>query len=323
MTEEKKKTRAGVIGVGRMGQFHANVYSEMSEVELVGVSDANHARGRAVAEKYKIKFFPDYREMLKQVDVASVAVPTKLHFEVARVALGAGVHLLVEKPVSDNFENAKELFDIATQKGLVLHVGHVERFNGAVQELHKIVENPILIQCSRMGPFDPRVGEDSVVLDLMIHDLDIVLNLVNSEVESLGVVASSPMSKVEDVVNVQVKFKSGCLATFTASRATQNKLRNMSISCKERYVYLNFADQEIHVHRLASSAHEVSRQQLRYKEELTTEKIFVHRDNPLKLELRHLVNCVQGAERMVSVENELKSLRLALDILELCRKKKS
>lgn len=305
-----------------MGQFHVNVYSEMSEAELVGVADASPERGKAVAEKYKIEYFQDYRELLKKVDVASIAVPTKLHFEVAREALLAGVHLLVEKPVSDNFENAKELFALAEQRGLVLHVGHVERFNGAVQELQKIVVDPILIQCFRMGPFDPRVAGDSVVLDLMIHDIDIVLNLVNSEVESLAVISASPVSKVEDVVNVQVRFKNGCLATFTASRATQNKLRNMSISCPKHYVFLNFADQEIHVHRMASSAHELSRQQLRYKEELTTEKIFVHRDNPLKLELRHLIDCVNGAERMVSVEGELKSLRMALDILDLCRNRR-
>jgi predicted dehydrogenase len=306
-----------------MGQFHVNVYSEMPEVELVGVSDTNSVRGKAVAEKYKIEYFPDFRQMLKKVEVASVAVPTKFHFEVAREALLAGVHLLVEKPVSDNFEHARELFALAEKKGLVLHVGHIERFNGAVQELQKIVSDPILIQCFRMGPFDPRVAEDSVVLDLMIHDIDIVLNLVNSEIDTLAVISASPVSKVEDVVNVQVKFKNGCLATFTASRATQNKLRNMSISCLKHYVFLNFSDQEIHVHRMASSAHELSKQQLKYKEELTTEKIFVHRDNPLKLELRHLIDCVNGAERMVSVEGELKSLRLALDILDLCRSGKS
>jgi predicted dehydrogenase len=319
MSKEVRKPRVGVIGVGRMGQFHVNVYSEMPEVELVGVSDVNPVAGRAVAEKYKVEFFPDFRQMLDKVDVASVAVPTKLHYEVAREALLAGVHLLVEKPISDNFEHARELFDLAEKKGLNLHVGHVERFNGAVQELQRLVKDPVLIQCFRMGPFDPRVKDDSVVLDLMIHDLDIVLNLVDSEVETLSAVSASPMSKVEDVVNVHMKFKNGCVATFTASRATQNKLRNMSISCMNNYVFLNFADQEIHVHRMASSAHELSRQQLRYKEELTTEKIFVHRDNPLKLELRHLVACVNGAERMVSVESELKSLRLALDILELCR----
>lgn len=312
--------RVGVIGAGRMGQFHVNVYSEMPEAELVGVSDVDETRGKAVADKYKIEYFKDFRDLLKKVDVVSVVVPTKLHYDVAKEVIAAGVHLLVEKPISDNYEKAKELFDLAEQRGVVLHVGHVERFNGAVQELHKIVEDPILIQCSRMGPFDPRVAEDSVVLDLMIHDIDIVLNLVNSPVETLHVTSASPFSKVEDVVNVQVKFASGCLATFTASRATQNKLRNMAISCRNHYVFLNFADQDIHVHRLASSATELSRQELKYREESRTERIFVHRDNPLKLELRHLIHCVNGADRKVSVENELKSLRLAMDILELCRR---
>jgi predicted dehydrogenase len=323
MANQNKKARVGVIGVGRMGQFHVNVYSEMLEAELVGVSDVSAIKGKSVAEKYKIEYFPDFHDLFKKVDIVSVAVPTKYHFEVAREALLADKHILVEKPISDDYDKAKELFDIAKKRGLVLHVGHVERFNGAVQELSKLVENPILIQCNRMGPFDPRVGEDSVVLDLMIHDLDIVLNLVRSEVETLQVISSSPKSKVEDVVNVNMKFRNGCLATFTASRATQNKLRNMSVSCPDHFISLNFSDQEISVHRIASTATEVSRQQLKYKEELVTEKIFVHRDNPLKLELRHLIDCVNGAERMVSVENELKSLRTALDIVEQCRRGKN
>lgn len=171
-----------------------------------------------------------------------------------------------------------------------------------------------------MGPYDPRVGEDSVVLDLMIHDIDIVLGLVDSEVRDLNVVSASHFSKVEDVVNVQVKFACGTLATFTASRVTQSKQRIMTISCPEHYVSLNFTDQDIQVQRLAKTSREISRQELKYREESSTERIFVHRDNPLRLELRHLIDCVSGADRRVSVEKELASLRLALMILERCRR---
>lgn len=314
------KPRVGVIGTGRMGQFHVNVLSEMPEVRLAAVSDTSAVRGKAVAEKYKVQYFADYHEMLPHVDVVCVAVPTPLHHAVGMAVLGAGKHAIIEKPVSNNYEHAKELFDLADAKGVVLHVGHIERFNGAVQELHKIAPEPLLIQCSRMGPFDPRVKDDSVVLDLMIHDIDIVLGLVNAEPVQIHVVGAKVFSQMEDVVNVQVKFANGTLATFTASRVTQYKSRLMTISCKEHFVSLNFADQEIHVHRLARTATEVNRQELKYKEESISERIFVHRDNPLRLELRHLIACAKGeADRKVSVEGELRSLKMALQILDLCR----
>lgn len=314
-----EKPRVGVIGTGRMGQYHVNVYSEMPEVQLIGVSDVNADRGQAVADKYRVQYFRDFRDLLKSVDMVSVAVPTRMHYDIGKEVLSAGVHAIIEKPVTDDYAKAVELFALAEKNGLVLHVGHVERFNGAVQELHKIVEDPILIQCSRMGPFDQRVADDSVVLDLMIHDIDIVLGLVDSEVKELNVVAASRFSKVEDVVSAQLKFACGTLATLTASRVTQNKQRLMTISCPKHFVSLNFTDQDIHVHRLARSASEVSRQELKYKEEAVTERIFVHRDNPLKLELLHLVECVRGADRRVSVEKELASLKVALMILDRCR----
>ena len=318
--ETEEKPRVGVIGTGRMGQFHVNVLSEMPEVRLTAVSDVSAMRGQAVADKYRVKYFADYRQMLPHVDVVCVAVPTPLHHAVGMGVLGAGKHAIIEKPVSDNYENAKELFDLAAAKGVVLHVGHIERFNGAVQELHKIAPDPLLIQCSRMGPFDPRVKDDSVVLDLMIHDIDIVLGLVDSDPVQLHVIGASVFSQREDVVNVQLRFANGTLATFTASRVTQHKTRLMTVSCKEHFVSLNFADQEIHVHRLARAATEVNRQELKYKEESISERIFVHRDNPLRLELRHLIACVKGeADRKVSVEGELRSLKLALQILELYR----
>ncbi len=314
------KPRVGVIGTGRMGQFHVNVLSEMPEVQLAAVSDVSPVRGRAVAEKYRVKYFGDYLDMLPHVDVVCVAVPTPLHHAVGMAVLGAGKHAIIEKPVTNNYQQAKELFDLAAARGVVLHVGHIERFNGAVQELHKLAPEPLLIQCSRMGPFDPRVKDDSVVLDLMIHDIDIVLGLVNAEPAQIHVIGTKVFSQMEDAVDVQVKFANGTLATFTASRVTQFKTRLMNISCKEHFVSLNFADQEIHVHRLARAATEVNRQELKYREELTSEKIFVHRDNPLRLELRHLIACAKGeADRRVSVKDELRSLEMALRILELCR----
>ncbi len=315
--ENNGKLRAGVIGVGRMGQFHVNVYSELPDVQLVGVADINRQAGEAMVEKFRVDHFENYHELIKRIDVASVAVPTALHYEVVREALQNDVHVLVEKPISDSYEKARELFEMAERRGLVLHVGHVERFNGAVQELHKIAKDPILVESRRMGPFAERMKDDGVVLDMMIHDIDILLNLVDSEVEKVNVIGRSVHSDNEDVLCAQMQFASGCLATITASRATQNKMRTMSITCRDKYVHLDFADQEIQVHSMVTTEHNLERQELHYKEVEQRERIFVHRENPLKLELRHLIDCVLNrADRRVSVENELKSLKLALEILE-------
>ena len=316
---EKQKLRAGVIGVGKMGQFHANLYGELKGVELAGVSDLDEERLALVAEKFGVKGYADYKEMLQHIDLATIAVPTELHYDVAKTALLAGKHLLVEKPVCDSYEKAQELFAIAEERGLVLHVGHVERFNGAVQELHSLLadEEPILLQSRRMGPYDPRVAAAGVVMDLMIHDIDIILNLVKSPLIGLNVMGSVVHSERDDVVVVQMMFKSGAMATITASRVTQNKIRTMSISCKSKYMEMDFSDQEITVHRLAASEHQLGQKELKYKELEQRERIFVHRDNPLKLELQHLVDCIRGdCHSHVSIGIELESLRVALAIVE-------
>src|SRR5438128_8026523 len=196
--------RAGVVGTGHMGQYHVLVYAELPGVELVGVADIDGDRARAIAGRYETQAFSDHRDLIGRVDVASVSVPTEQHFHVARDLLEAGVSVLVEKPMTPTLEEARELFAIARRSGAVLHVGHVERFNGAVQELRRIVEHPILIESRRLGPFTPRVQKDSVVMDLMIHDLDIVLGLVDSPPRRLTAMGSSVLSAVTDIANVQI-----------------------------------------------------------------------------------------------------------------------
>ena len=183
---EQKRLRAGVVGAGHMGQYHILVYAELWDVDLVGIVDAGRREGRPVSPRSTTRRpHSSHRELFGKVDVVSVAVPTPLHFEVAKECLEAGISVLVEKPLTPTLEEARELFRIARQRNVVLHVGHVERFNGAVQELRKIVANPILVESRRLGPFVPRVQHDTVVMDLMIHDIDIVLGLVDSEVRRI------------------------------------------------------------------------------------------------------------------------------------------
>ena len=312
-----KTINAAVIGVGRMGQYHVAAYTEMTDVNLVGVVDIDAERGKMIAEKYRTKFFNDYRELFGKVDVVSIAVPTATHYDVARQCLLADIHCLVEKPVSNRLDLAEELFSIATDKDLTLHVGHVERFNGAVQELKKVVSNPIFIESRRMGPFTPHIKDDGVVLDLMIHDIDIILNLVDSPVVGMNVMGSTVFSESEDVVNVQLQFENGSLASIMASRATQEKIRTLAVTQEKEYIFLDYTSQDILVHRRASSQHEMTRQELKYRQEALIERIFVHRENPLKLELQHLIDCASnGARWRTSAENELKSLKVALQVLE-------
>ncbi|PIR00095.1 MAG: oxidoreductase [Nitrospinae bacterium CG11_big_fil_rev_8_21_14_0_20_45_15] len=309
--------KIGVVGVGRMGEYHVGVLSELSGVQVSGISDVNQDRVKEMAERYRVPCYTDYRELFHLVDAVVVAVPTHMHFEVARDFLNAGIHVLLEKPCANNLQEARELFDISIKKKLVLHIGHVERFNGAVQELSKIVTQPIFIECKRTCPFTDRIKDDGVVLDLMIHDIDIVLNIVRSKVRRVAVVGTSVFSKKDDLVSAQIEFENGCIANILASRASQNKERTLSVTQKDSYVKLDYTDQEIYVHRQSTSEHQLSKGSLRYKQESLVERIFVHKENPLKLEHQHFIDCLKnGSPRHVGVTEELYSLEIALQILE-------
>jgi predicted dehydrogenase len=306
-----------------MGHYHTLVYAELWDVDLVGVVDSDAERARSVAAKYDTLPFADHRELIGRADVVSVCVPTENHFAVARDLLEAGVSVLVEKPMTSTLEQARELFRVARASGAALHVGHVERFNGAVQELRKIVDRPILIESRRLGPFVPRVQKDSVVMDLMIHDLDIVLGLVDAEPRRVVAAGSSVTSELTDVVNAQIQFTTGTIATITASRATEQKIRTLEITQPEAYIVLDYADQDIRIHRRAAQDYVVNRESIRYRQASFVEHLFVHKENPLKLEIQNLIRAAQRAAETGSVElteaDDLRSLGVALEIERMIR----
>ncbi|HVQ74259.1 MAG TPA: Gfo/Idh/MocA family oxidoreductase [Candidatus Binatia bacterium] len=318
MQSSEPRVRAGVVGAGHMGNYHILVCAEMWDVDLVGIVDTDMARASRVAAEYGTRVFRDHREMAAHVDVATVAVPTERHFGIARDLLEAGVHVLVEKPMTPSLEEAKDLFRVARQVNRVLHVGHVERFNGAVQELKKIVEQPILIESRRLGPFVSRVQNDSVVMDLMIHDVDIVLGLVDSEPRKVTAVGSRVHSASTDVATVQILFESGAMATITASRATEEKIRTLAITQPGAYILLDYANQDIEIHRRAAQEYELNRQSIRYRQASFVERLFVHKDNPLKLEIRHLIGAARAAQDTGQADlaeaEDLRSLGVALEI---------
>jgi predicted dehydrogenase len=316
------KVKVGVVGVGRMGTYHVGILAELPGVELAAVVDTDSKNLQAIEKNYGTPGFNNHQDLYGKVEVAVVAVPTGLHYPITKDLLNAGIHVLLEKPCANNLDQARELFQIAEDKGLTLHIGHVERFNGAVQELHKIVDSPIFVECKRMGPFTDRIKDDGVVLDIMIHDIDIILNLIKSKVVNTHVLGASVFSKKDDLVNAQLEFENGCIANILASRVSQNQIRTLSVTQKDSYVVLDYTDQEIYVHRKSSSEHKLSKDSVRYKQESLVERIFVHKDNPLKLELKHFLDCAtNGHQRKVAIDSELYSLEIALDILDQFNKK--
>lgn len=319
-----KKLKVGVVGTGHMGEFHAKVYSELPNVELVAVVDIIKERAEKIASQYWTKPYTDYNDIYDKIDAVSIAVPTTLHYKVASDFLEKKKHVLLEKPMTTNISEADTLFDMAEKNNVLLQTGHVERFNAAVCELKNIVKNPIFIEAKRLGPKNPRINDTGVVLDLLIHDIDIVLSLVQSEIEKTSLVTNSVYSDYEDIANLQITFKNGCLASLTASRITEEKIRTLAVTQVDAYIFLDYAEQDLHIHRRASSEYFTSPEVLRYKQESFIERLFIHKDNPLKLELSHFIDCItNGTKPIVGKDEDIRSLRTTLDILKhSCRHQK-
>jgi predicted dehydrogenase len=282
-------------------------------LKLVGVSDLNEKNLAKVTAPFVIKT-SNYKEWLDAVDAVIIAVPTDFHYSVAKECLLAGKHVLLEKPITKKIAEAEELLNLAQKLNLTLHVGHVERFNGAVQELRKIISNPLLIEAHRMGPFTPRVEKDSVVLDLMIHDLDLVLMLVDSTVKSITAQGQKVYTDSCDIVSVQLVFENGVIANLTASRASQVKERTMTVHQKNEYIKLDFTTQDISIHRQMNTSVQVGSDQLKYKQESLTERVFVYKDNPLKLEVEHFLNTIKTGNDIINPEQNLTAIKLTFEI---------
>lgn len=304
--------RLGVIGLGHMGGYHASIANNLQQAQLVAVADPSEALWQKVKAPHVIKS-KDFREWLDQVDGVIIAVPTAFHYEVAKECLQRGKHILLEKPLCNNIQHAQELIELARRSNLALHVGHVERFNGAVQELKKIIHEPSLIECHRMGPFVSRVQKDSVVLDLMIHDIDLVLSIVNSPVKKVTAHGTKVHSDSCDIATVDISFENGTLASIVSSRASQIKKRSMAVHQKNEYINLDFATQDLSIHRHTSSSVQVSSDQLKYRQEATIEHVFVYKDNPLKLEVEHFVNAIKTGIELFGSQ-DITALQVTFDI---------
>lgn len=302
--------RIGVIGVGNMGQHHVRVLSSMKDVELVGVADINVERGLETASKHKVRFFEDYCDLLPHVDAVCVAVPTRLHYAVGINCLLAGIHVLIEKPIAASISEAESLVNAAAETGCILQVGHIERFSPAFQELSKVLktEEVLALEAHRMSPYSSRANDVSVVLDLMIHDIDLLLELAGAPVEKLTASGNRTLdSGYLDYVTATLGFANGIVATVTASKITHCKIRRIVAHCKNSFTEADFLRNEILVHR-----HTNDYRQALYKQDGVIERVCTSNTDKLGAELEHFVNCVRGGNQpSVGGEQALKALRLA------------
>ena len=309
----ERKTRVGVIGVGHVGQHHARIYRELPGVELAGIADIDPARLQEVRKVAEAPVFQDYRELFGHVEGVSLAVPTHLHAQIARECLDRGVDVLVEKPMAQTLEEAEELTDLAKRRGRILQVGHVERFNGAVRALHRIVKTPGFIECHRLSPFPQRGTDVDVILDLMIHDIDIILSLVKSPVSQVNAVGVPVLTDRVDISNARLEFASGCVANVTASRVSIERLRKIRIFQPDMYISLDYASQEITLFRrlppdLASQPPQLP--------QIVREEVVVEKEEPLRLQLMSFLSSVRERTRPeVSGEEAVEALRVASQIL--------
>lgn len=310
-----KPIRVGVIGVGNMGQHHTRVLSRLKNVELVGVSDVNVELGLDTASKYRVRFFEDYHSLIERVDAVCVAVPTRLHHSVGMNCLRTGIHVLIEKPIAASIAEAESLVNAAAESNCILQVGHIERFNPAFKELHNVLrtEEVLALEARRMSPYSDRANDVSVVLDLMIHDIDLLLELAGSAVVKLSASGSrSADSGYLDYVTATLGFANGVVATLTASKVTHRKIRSIAAHCRNSLTEADFLNNEILINRQTTANTMTSYGQVLYRQDGLIEKVYTSNTEPLHAELEHFVNCVRGGEKpSVGGEQALKALRLA------------
>ena len=300
----QKSIRVAVIGAGKLGSRHAQVYSKIPGVDLVGVCDVHMDRAQEAARQCKTKPFSDYRELLKLIDAASIVVPSHKHYEISKDFLENGVDLLIEKPITTNLKDADELLALASKHNRIIQVGHIERFNSAIRTIKGIIKNPRFIECHRLGPYDARVADVGVTLDLMIHDIDIVLDLVKSPVKHIDSVGACIISKTEDIANARVRFENQSVCNLTASRVTPDVQRRIRIFQDNAYISLDYVTQEAQIYtRENGSIHH--------------KKIDIKKADSLKEELSDFIECVRSKKRpLVSGVEGREALAVALEISE-------
>lgn len=318
------KIPIGVVGVGHLGSLHAKMLSETATATLVGVYDSDRARARQVASEIGTKAFDALDELLKNVQAVNVVTTTKGHFDVAMKALESGLHVFVEKPITETIQQAKILAEKSNSDGLKIQVGHIERFNPAVLAIEPYRLRPLFIESHRLAQFNPRGSDVAVVLDLMIHDIDLILSLVQSPVERIDANGVAVVSDSVDIANARLQFQNGCVANVTASRISQNKMRKMRMFQQDAYISLDFAQGLAEVFRLLDEGDPNAKptMMLGKIEQGTRKRVIVYEQpevkevNSLKYELELFLQSIQkNTEPPVTAKDGLQALQVADEIL--------
>jgi predicted dehydrogenase len=303
--------RTAVIGVGYLGRFHAQKYASLANSQLVGIADPSAAARSAVAAELKVAACADYRELLGQADAVSIVTPTPLHYEVAKAFLESGAHVLVEKPMTVTVEEGESLIQIARQAQRTLQVGHLERFNSAIQALQPVLTAPRFIETARLAPFKHRGTDVNVVLDLMIHDIDLILSIVRSPVISVDAIGSSMFSKEIDIANARLRFASGCVANATASRVSFKTERRLRLFQDDAYLSLDLQQKVMTVVRKGEGLGADGMPQVAIDENN------YEQGDALKDEIESFLQaCATGSAPLVTGEDGLLALRTAVSIAE-------
>ncbi|HOX59988.1 MAG TPA: Gfo/Idh/MocA family oxidoreductase [Candidatus Paceibacterota bacterium] len=332
--QESGKVKVSVLGAGSLGKEHVRIYAELAaggQIQFVGVYDTMAETAQRFAQKYRVRAFASLDEAAAACDAVSIVTPTTTHFELAKAMLHQGRHVLVEKPMTSNAAQATELVQLARQKNCVLQVGHVERFNPVFNYLQTVATDPRFIEAHRLSPYPARSTDIGVVLDLMIHDLDVVLAFVKSPVQSVDAVGIPVLSKSEDIANARLRFANGCVANLTASRVSPERMRKIRVfsgGAITSYISLDYRAQEGFIYRIARQDEEKSslfKKLVHAKDstivsefggrKIVREPVPIAKEEPLRLELQDFIRCVQAHRTpMVSGESAKRALDLAFEI---------
>jgi len=304
-----QKLRVGVIGVGHLGQHHARLYATLSGATLVGVTDRDPKRAQTIADKQGVHVYPEIAALLPHVDAVSIAVPTSAHHAVAKLCLDAGVHVLVEKPITVTLAEATDLIELAHRRKRVLQVGHIERFNPAIRAVRSQINRPGFIECHRLSPYGERGTDVDVVLDLMIHDLDMVLSFNPGSVEEVRAAGVPVLSPTIDIANARIAFTGGCVANFTASRVSTTRMRKLRLFQRDSYLSVDYQARHAAILRRQIGSNQ--------RPEIFMEPAKTTDDEPLKLELEAFLHAIESkTPPVVSGEDGAAALALAHQVLD-------
>ena len=304
----EEKIRVGVVGTGHLGKHHARIYNDLPNAVLCGICDIDEKTAQKTASKLGTEYFTNFEDMLGKVQAVSIATPTETHFDIARKFLSRGIHTLVEKPITNDPEHAKQMIDAASAAGCILQVGHVERYNGAVMKAREFIRDPMFIEVNRISRFPARSLDIGVVLDLMIHDIDIILSFVDSCIQKVDSVGASVFSGKEDIANCRLQFENGCVANITASRISYKSERKFRVFESDSYLSLDYEKQEFVVYKKKSG---------KIESPDDVERIVpkIDKTEPLSAELADFLQCIkQNKEPAVGGRQGLSALQVALDI---------